>query len=132
MAALLGVVRGGHPRQRTPRAEERRALVRIEMWECLIGVAEERRRAPADDLVSVLARRGIGGDSIQGGDQLSEAELAMFLIQLLVAGNETTRNLISAGLVALAAPSRASGRPCGRTGTCSRAPSRSCCAGRRR
>ena len=40
---------------------------------------------------------GAGG----GGDQLSEAELAMFLIQLLVAGNETTRNLISGGLVAL-------------------------------
>jgi cytochrome P450 len=37
-----------------------------------------------------------------GADQLSEAELAMFLIQLLIAGNETTRNLISAGLVALA------------------------------
>ncbi len=36
-------------------------------------------------------------------DRLSEAELAMFLIQLLVAGNETTRNLISAGLAALAA-----------------------------
>jgi cytochrome P450 len=33
---------------------------------------------------------------------LSEAELAMFLIQLLVAGNETTRNLLSAGLAALA------------------------------
>ena len=37
-----------------------------------------------------------------GAEQLSEAELAMFLIQLLIAGNETTRNLISAGLVALA------------------------------
>ncbi|MGH9016951.1 MAG: cytochrome P450, partial [Acidimicrobiales bacterium] len=33
---------------------------------------------------------------------LTEAELAMFLVQLLVAGNETTRNLISGGLVALA------------------------------
>jgi cytochrome P450 len=61
------------------------------MWENLIGVAEARRAAPADDLVSVLATAG-----------LSEAELAMFLIQLLVAGNETTRNLLSAGLAALA------------------------------
>ena len=40
--------------------------------------------------------------SAGGGEELSEAELAMFLIQLLVAGNETTRNLISGGLVALA------------------------------
>ena len=94
------------------RSEEERGLLQIEMWEYLIGVAEERRRVPADDLVSVLAN--VGGDGRGGGggtggtgggggsaDRLSEAELAMFLIQLLVAGNETTRNLISSGLVAL-------------------------------
>jgi cytochrome P450 len=80
--------------------EEERAQLQLEMWEYLIGVAEERRRAPADDLVSVLAT--VGRDPEAGGDELSEAELAMFLIQLLVAGNETTRNLISSGLVALA------------------------------
>jgi cytochrome P450 len=77
--------------------EEQRADLQAEMWEYLVGVAEERRRQPADDLVSVLANVGDEPD-----DQLSEAELAMFLIQLLVAGNETTRNLISGGLVALA------------------------------
>jgi cytochrome P450 len=86
------------------RSEEQRAALQLEMWEYLVGVAEERRRAPADDLVSVLA--GVGqdpgkGEEGSGGEELSEAELAMFLIQLLVAGNETTRNLISAGLVAL-------------------------------
>ena len=80
--------------------EEQRAELQMEMWEYLIGVAEERRRAPADDLVSVLA--AVGSDPGAGGEELSEAELAMFLIQLLVAGNETTRNLISGGLVALA------------------------------
>jgi cytochrome P450 len=91
------------------RTEEERGALQVEMWEYLIGVAEERRRAPADDLVSVLA--GVGSDPGSGGgesgggpgvEELSEAELAMFLIQLLVAGNETTRNLISGGLVALA------------------------------
>ena len=82
------------------RSEEERAALQVEMWEYLIGVAEERRRAPADDLVSVLAT--VGSDPESGGEELSEAELAMFLIQLLVAGNETTRNLISGGLVALA------------------------------
>ncbi len=80
--------------------EEQRAAYQVEMWEYLIGVAEERRKAPADDLVSVLAN--VGSDPESGGEELSEAELAMFLIQLLVAGNETTRNLISGGLVALA------------------------------
>ncbi len=82
------------------RSEEERAALQMDMWEYLIGVAEERRRAPADDLVSVLAT--VGSDPESGGEELSEAELAMFLIQLLVAGNETTRNLISGGLVALA------------------------------
>ncbi len=84
------------------RSEEERAALQMEMWEYLIGVAEERRRAPADDLVSVLATVGSDPGSSGGGEELSEAELAMFLIQLLVAGNETTRNLISGGLVALA------------------------------
>ncbi len=78
------------------RSAEDRARLQVEMWEYLIGVADERRVAPADDLVSVLATAGGSG-----GDQLSEAELAMFLIQLLVAGNETTRNLLSGGLAAL-------------------------------
>jgi cytochrome P450 len=95
---------------------EERARLQGEMWEYLIGVAEQRRAEPADDVVSALATaRSAGGaegaaeggveDGAAGGardDQLSEAELAMFLIQLLVAGNETTRNLISGGLVALA------------------------------
>jgi cytochrome P450 len=78
------------------RGEEERARLQGEMWEYLIGVAGERRVKPADDLVSVLAT------AAPDGDQLSEAELAMFLIQLLVAGNETTRNLLSGGLAALA------------------------------
>ncbi len=93
----------------TEQTEEQRAALQVEMWEYLIGVAEERRRSPADDLVSVLAtvgshpENGSSGDGGGGGgEELSEAELAMFLIQLLVAGNETTRNLISGGLVALA------------------------------
>jgi len=85
------------------RSEEERGLLQMEMWQYLIEVAEERRKEPAEDLVSVLATVGSPGSpqSRDDGEQLSEAELAMFLIQLLVAGNETTRNLISGGLVAL-------------------------------
>ena len=83
------------------RTEAERAELQAEMWGYLVGVAEERRAAPAEDLVSVLAT--VGSAEGAAGDRLSEAELAMFLIQLLVAGNETTRNLLSAGLAALAA-----------------------------
>jgi cytochrome P450 len=90
------------------RSEAERSALQGEMWAYLVGVAEERRVSPAEDLVSVLANVGSepGSSDPEAGDdagpeQLSEAELAMFLIQLLVAGNETTRNLISGGLAAL-------------------------------
>ena len=74
---------------------ERMALLG-EMTVELLGVAASRRAEPRDDVVSMLA--GYSED----GESLSEAELGMFLVQLLVAGNETTRNAISGGLVALA------------------------------
>ena len=83
------------------RTEEERAELQAEMWGYLVGVGEVRRAAPAEDLVSVLAM--VGSEEGAEADRLSEAELAMFLIQLLVAGNETTRNLLSGGLAALAA-----------------------------
>lgn len=75
--------------------DEERGRIQLEMWEHLIGLATERRASPRDDVVSQLAGATIDGEA------LTEAELAMFLIQLLVAGNETTRNLISGGLVVL-------------------------------
>jgi len=55
---------------------------------------------PTDDVVSQLAT------AAPDGEQLTDVELGMFLIQLLVAGNETTRNLLSGGLAALAARPR--------------------------
>src|SRR5580700_10987484 len=61
------------------RSAEERGQLQAEMWEYLISVAEQRRAEPVDDLVSALAT------AESEGDQLSEAELAMFLIQLLVA-----------------------------------------------
>ena len=76
--------------------EERRQALMTDMWGYLVAVAKERRAEPRADVVSALATAS------PGGDQLSDDELAMFLIQLLVAGNETTRNLISGGLAALA------------------------------
>lgn len=106
IAELLGIPEEDWPRfyewseaavpGATDWSEERREELRAEMWAYLLARTEERRRDPADDLVSILANVTVDGDG------LSDDELAMFLIQLLVAGNETTRNLISGGLVALA------------------------------
>ena len=62
----------------------------------LLGLAAARRTDPRDDVVSMLAAYE------EDGESLTDDELGMFLIQLLVAGNETTRNAISGALVALA------------------------------
>jgi cytochrome P450 len=58
-------------------------------------LAEVRRITPTDDLTSALVQSNIEGES------LSAAEIASFFILLVVAGNATTRNAISHGLVAL-------------------------------
>ena len=76
--------------------EEKRQSLMAEMVGYLVDATKERRKNPAQDVLTELAIAEIDGD------QLSDDELAMFLVQLLVAGNETTRNLISGGLVALA------------------------------
>lgn len=76
--------------------EEKRQQLLIDMTTYLVGEAKRRRDEPGEDLISVLGAVDIDGDA------LSDDELAMFLIQLLVAGNETTRNLLAGGLVALA------------------------------
>jgi cholest-4-en-3-one 26-monooxygenase len=53
-----------------------------------------KRADPHDDLMSVLTQVDIEGE------QLSELELELFFLLLTVAGNETTRNLISGGMAA--------------------------------
>jgi cytochrome P450 len=77
-------------------SDEKRAELQAEMHDTLLATTVERRAHPRDDLISVLAQVEIEGR------RLSDAELTMFLVQLLVAGNETTRNMISDGLVTLA------------------------------
>ncbi|MDQ6698029.1 MAG: cytochrome P450 [Actinomycetota bacterium] len=78
--------------------DERMALL-AEMNDYLLAAAKVARagaRGARRDLVSVLA------DVEMDGEVLSDEELVMFLNQLLVAGNETSRSMISGGLWALA------------------------------
>lgn len=56
---------------------------------------ELRRREPGDDLVSALIR------AEEAGDKLSEDELLAMVFLLLIAGHETTVNLIGNGTLAL-------------------------------
>ncbi|MFI5608767.1 cytochrome P450 [Amycolatopsis sp. NPDC051903] len=58
-------------------------------------LAAERRRAPGEDLLSNLVA------VTDQGDKLTEAELLVTLTLLLVAGHETTTNLIGNGVLAL-------------------------------
>jgi cytochrome P450 len=76
--------------------EEKRNRLMTEMIEYLVGAAKDRRAQPRDDVLTQLAQVDVDGE------RLSDDELAMFLVQLLVAGNETTRDLISSGLLAFA------------------------------
>jgi len=56
------------------------------------NMADERRKSPTDDIVSRLI------NSTVDGEQIGEIEFAFFVILLVVAGNETTRNAISHGM----------------------------------
>ena len=58
-------------------------------------ISEERRREPREDLLSALLA------AEEAGDKLSLDEVYGMCILLLVAGNETTTNLIGNGLLAL-------------------------------
>jgi cholest-4-en-3-one 26-monooxygenase len=57
-------------------------------------MAEERKGCPRDDIVTKLVHAEIDGG------QLSPDEFGFFMILLAVAGNETTRNAISHGMLA--------------------------------
>src|SRR5262249_23213566 len=68
----------------------------VELLEYFGRVIAERRQKPGDDLISLLVHSEIDGE------RLEEFDLLMFCMTLLVAGNETTRNLLSQGALALA------------------------------
>jgi cytochrome P450 len=70
-----------------------RALARLHLLVARVG--RERRRHPADDLVTALVTANVDGA------RLGARELGAFFSLLLVAGVETTRNTIAHGLALL-------------------------------
>lgn len=71
------------------------AAVATDIGAYATALADERRAAPTDDLTTSLVQAEVDGE------RLTSAEVASFFILLVVAGNETTRNAISHGVLAL-------------------------------
>lgn len=59
------------------------------------SMAEQRRKCPADDIVTRLVQADLGDGA---GESITEVEFAFFVILLAVAGNETTRNAMTHGM----------------------------------
>src|SRR5258708_2529497 len=78
-----------------PTAARRAARAALALGDHLRRLVEARRLDPADDLVSKLALAG------EEDDALSDDEIVVMCALLLIAGHETTVNLIGNGLVAL-------------------------------
>ena len=59
-----------------------------------MAMADERGKNPTDDIVTTLIEADLDGE------KLSDDEFGFFVIMLAVAGNETTRNSITHGMIA--------------------------------
>jgi cytochrome P450 len=77
------------------KASEQYRAVTVEMNEYLTSFLEERRAEPRDDLLTRLVAAEVDGE------RLSEKEILGFFQLLLVAGTETTTNLINNALLCL-------------------------------
>ena len=79
----------------TPDTAARAAVAGLEFMEYFHELSEERRQRPREDLLSALVAEE------DAGDRLSTDELVANCILLLIAGHETTTNLIGNGTLAL-------------------------------
>jgi cholest-4-en-3-one 26-monooxygenase len=112
LAEMLGVPRSDWPllfhwtnriagssdpefQQAGPDAEDNVVAARGEVFRYFAELVERKRAEPADDMVSVLAHAQVNGKPIP------PLELLSYFLLLVVAGNETTRNAASGGLLAL-------------------------------
>jgi cytochrome P450 len=67
---------------------------RLEIHDYFRRLADERRRKPGDDIVSAVANGRVDGKP------LPPVELLSYYLLLVVAGNETTRNAMTGGVLA--------------------------------
>ncbi len=80
--------------QRAGGIEETFTQSRIELFSYFHDLAEKRKASPQNDIVSVVAAGKVDGRSLE------PMELLSYYFLLVVAGNETTRNAMTGGLLA--------------------------------
>ncbi|MFE1403358.1 cytochrome P450 [Streptomyces sp. NPDC058770] len=83
------------PGQDTTEADKAGEQARIEMGGYLVGLAEQRRGGPGDDMLSAFVNEP------DPELRLTQEELAETAVLLLIAGHETTVNLITNGVLTL-------------------------------
>ncbi|MEY2455886.1 MAG: hypothetical protein QOK06_980 [Acidimicrobiaceae bacterium] len=67
----------------------------IEMAMYAIGLAQQRQADPKDDLVTLMLAAEVDGQA------MTDVQFGSFFVQLVTAGNDTTRTMLSSGLLAL-------------------------------
>ncbi|WP_326545009.1 cytochrome P450 [Mycolicibacterium sp. ND9-15] len=70
------------------------AVSSVELIQYAMKMAEERAKNPTEDIVTKLIEADIEGE------KLTDDEFGFFVVMLAVAGNETTRNSITHGMIA--------------------------------
>ncbi|GHO58761.1 cytochrome P450 family protein [Ktedonobacter robiniae] len=78
-----------------PEAFRQAAGELMAFYQYLLELLESKRQSPANDLLSKLIQ------AEEQGDKLSQEELMAMVFLLIIAGHETTVNLISNGILAL-------------------------------
>jgi cholest-4-en-3-one 26-monooxygenase len=78
-----------------PGQEELGQMAAMEVYALCDQMAAARRADPRDDIMTALVHAEVDGQ------RLDDGELNMFFVTLIVAGNETTRNLINHAMLAL-------------------------------
>jgi cholest-4-en-3-one 26-monooxygenase len=69
------------------------AMSSVELIQYAMQMADDRSKNPGDDIVTQLVEADIEGE------KLSDDEFGFFVVMLAVAGNETTRNSITHGMI---------------------------------
>jgi cytochrome P450 len=90
-----GIISGATGERRSNRFHPETVRTILELNGYLRKIILERRRHPADDLISTILAAETDGDA------LSVIEIVLFVQLLLLAGNETTTNLIGNAATAL-------------------------------